>query len=293
MTSVYISNDKIQVVIGSDSGKLLTIKRIVLEPLESGCMLNGAIINANAIQQHLESMWKANKLPGGVHVVMNSPNVHTKVVETPLLPEAKLRLFLQEEFQDMESEGAPLIDYTVLQPKRPEGGALVLAAHAERTVIGEYISLFTEAKIPVESVNIANSCVIQVMRRMEQYKDKTFILTVFDGSGMMQYLFVNGLFRFAKRLRLMSEFGTPEMQEELARSLSNMIQFNKSEKNQSSITDIFVCGYPADLPQPYGQLREALGVEVSALPNADKIRMNGNALLSDYIYAVGNLLVCK
>lgn len=295
MISVYISNNSIQAVIGSDSGKRVSIKKVVLEPLEPGCMLNGAIINASAIVQHLESMWKTHHLPGNVHLVVSSSEIHTKLLTTPILPEAKLRLFLREEFQDIiESEDAdPLLDYTVLQAKTEEGGAQVLAAHVERNTLAEYVSLFTDAKISLEAINIGLSSAVSLVRRIDPLNAQTCIVAVFDGSAMMQILFVDGCYRFSKRIRLLSDPGSEELFSELARSMSNMIQFNKSEKTQSNISNIYFCGFAGESPTFYARLSEALGTSVSTFPASGVVQMNGSARLSDYLYPIGNLILAK
>lgn len=290
MTSVYISNDTIQVVIGADNGKVTSIKRIVLEPIESGSMLNGAIINGAAIQKHLAEIWKTQKLSGNVHLVIDASDIHTKLVETPLLPEAKLRSFLKEEFQENEGQEAPLIDYMVLKERTEEGGGLVLAAHTERSLVGDYAALFTEQKISLESMTPGLAAAIALMKRHSAVQGKTCIVSVFDGSMMTQILFVEGDYRFSKRSRLMSDIGTEDLFQELARSLSNMIQFNKSEKTKSNITNMFFCGFHGADDAFCGRLSDTLGAAVSVLPEEPTVHMNGSAKLSDYVFAVGNLI---
>lgn len=290
MTSVYIANQYLQVIIGTASNSGVAVKRVITEPIPDGCMLNGAIINAQEISLRLGALWKREKLSGNVHLVIDSSDMHTRVMETPLLSERALRDYLQVELQELDPQNDPLIDYMVLSPRTESGGGLVLAAQMERALVGEYLSLFSDAKITVESVIPGLAAVIGLARNHTNLRSDTCILALFDGTMMTQVLFVDGKYRFSKRTRLMNEFGTEALMDELERSLSSLLQFYRTEQRTAPLSAVYFCGYPGDSKQEFMRFYDSLGITISALPEDAFFQLDGACRLSDSIYAVGNLL---
>ena len=55
---VYITNSKIQVLMGSCVKNKLQVVNCYEEPLEEGCILNGIIMNNYSLQNTLTEMWQ-------------------------------------------------------------------------------------------------------------------------------------------------------------------------------------------------------------------------------------------
>ncbi len=290
MTSVYITNQQIQVVVGTASQSGIAVRRVMTEPLPEGCMLNGAIINPTEISQRLSALFKREKLSGNVHLVIDSSDVHTRVMETPILSERALREYLQIELQELDPMRDPLIDYMVLDPRTEAGGGLVLAAQMERTLVGDYLALFSEAKITVESIIPALAAVIDLAQHHKLLADDTCILSVFDGSMMTQILFVEGKYRFSKRIRLMNEFGTDALVEELERSFSSLLQFYRTEQRTTPLSSVYFCGFPGDVGAQFVRFLDTLGIRITALPEDAFVQTDNQCRLSDSLYVIGNLL---
>ena len=81
------------------------------------------------------------------------------------------------------------------------------------------------------------------------------------------------------------------MFEELVKILMNMIQFNKSEKSNKDITDIYFGGFLPQENSIYSRLSENLGVNVSVVPESSEIKTKIDVKISNFIYASGNLIV--
>lgn len=290
MTSVYITNRYIQAAVGTGTAGGISVKRIVTEPLPDGCMLNGAIINPTEISQRLSALFRREKLPGGVHLVVDSSDVHTRVMETPLLSERALREYLQLELQELDPMNDPLTDYMVLSRRTESGGGLVLATQMERALAGEYLGLFSDAKITVESMIPALAAVIELARNHKQLRHETCILSLFDGSMMTQILFVDGKYLFSKRTRLMNDFGTAALTEELERSLSSLLQFYRTEQRTAPLSSVYFCGFPGDADKQFAAFRDTLGIRIAALPEDPFVQTDGACRLSDSIFVIGNLL---
>lgn len=80
---VYITNSKIQVLMGSCVKNKLQVVNCYEEPLEEGCILNGIIMNNYSLQNTLTEMWQKYNLPAkGVTLVVNGSSINRKASES-------------------------------------------------------------------------------------------------------------------------------------------------------------------------------------------------------------------
>ena len=81
---VYITNSKIQVLMGSCVKNKLQVVNCYEEPLEEGCILNGIIMNNYSLQNTLTEMWQKYNLPAkGVTLVVNGSSITVKPLKVP------------------------------------------------------------------------------------------------------------------------------------------------------------------------------------------------------------------
>lgn len=290
-TSLFISNESVKITYGVHSGKKIKVKSIVNEALEEGTIINGVIMDAARLKKVLESIWKKNKyLSKKINLTIDSSSIITKIIEVPLLKESKLMTYIGSNFEDIENHEAMLLDYMVLEQRTESGGASVLAVLAEKEFVTEYTELLSSIGIKINRIDISLSCLIKLISFTEGKLAKTFIVAVFDKNVVALVLFVNGKFRFSRRIRIVSEINSEEMYDELVKILSNMIQFNKSEKTNSDITDIFMCGFLSGDNQIYRQLSDSLEVRVNVFPKLDNISVPDGFSAGDFMYPTGNLI---
>lgn len=287
-TSVYISNESIQVVTGSFSGRKVVIKDIVETKVQEGCILNGVITDAQAMKQGIESAHIDAK---SISLVIDGTSIMTKLLEVPLLKDKeKLRVVIADSFQDIENRDNMITDYMVLDEKNAQGGATVLATLVEKDFIAEYIELFESAGLKIDSIDISLSCMIKYIMNINRLIDETFVYAVVDKHTVTFVLFVEGDYRFSRRIRIMNENDTDEMFEELVRTLLNLIQFNKSEKTAHDITDFYFSGLKKADYDFYRKLTDAIGVNVSSAEIPDEIRYKGSENINNFVYAIGNII---
>ena len=287
-TSVYISNESIQVVTGSFSGKKVVIKDIVETKVQEGCILNGVITDPQAMKQSIESAHIDAK---SISLVIDGTSIMTKLLEVPLLKDKeKLRVVISDSFQDIENRDNMITDYMVLDEKNAQGGATVLATLVEKDFIAEYIELFESAGLKIDSIDISLSCMIKYIMNINRLIDETFVYAVVDKHTVTFVLFVEGDYRFSRRIRIMNENDTNEMFEELVRTLLNLIQFNKSEKSAHDITDFYFSGFKKADYDFYRKLTDAIGVNVSSADIPDEIRYKGSENINNFVYAIGNII---
>ena len=125
---VYISNNKIQVLLGSHAKNRLQVQSVCEEPLEEGCILNGIIMNAFSLQNTITQMWQKYNLPAkGVHLVVNGSSVTVKPMKIPQTAPKNVPGLIRTEFRDMENIQNLIVDYSVTNLKNPDGTCSILA----------------------------------------------------------------------------------------------------------------------------------------------------------------------
>ncbi len=288
-TSVYISNGSVHVVKGNAAGRKVNIQSINETDIAEGCILNGVITDSAGLKQSLESARIDAK---SINVVIDGSSVITKLIEVPMLKDQKsLISIIADNFQDIENRENMITDYMVLDPKNEAGGATVLATMVERDFLAEYIELFQSLGLKIESIDIALACMIKYIMNINRLFEETFVYAVVDRNMLMLTLFVDGNYRFSRRVRLMADLNNKdELFDELARVLMNLIQFNKSEKTNHDITDFYFSGFLPEGHEFYHRLTDAVGVNVAAASPPEEIKFKGTENVNDFVYAIGNLI---
>ena len=288
-TSVYISNGSVHVVKGNAAGRKVNIQSINETDIAEGCILNGVITDPAGLKQSLESARIDAK---SINVVIDGSSVITKLIEVPMLKDQKsLISIIADNFQDIENRENMITDYMVLEPKNEAGGATVLATMVERDFLTEYIELFQSLGLKIESIDIALACMIKYIMNINRLFEETFVYAVVDRNMLMLTLFVDGNYRFSRRVRLMADLNNKdELFDELARVLMNLIQFNKSEKTNHDITDFYFSGFLPEGHEFYHRLTDAVGVNVAAASPPEEIKFKGTENVNDFVYAIGNLI---
>lgn len=293
MTSVYISNENIQAVIAAKSGKKLKIKKIVTEPVAEGSIINGVITDDAALKSQLADMWKAHKLPkSDIKLVIESSSVNTKVVTLPDVSKQDYMLkLLAESFPDAD-DGEAVYDYKPLAAA-PDGGITVLGCQTERAFVKSYIELFEGAKLKLSGIDLALCGQIRLAQFCKALSGRTYVLVAIDMNTVSQFLFTNGEYRFSSRQRIIYNRDTPELADELAKMLSSLVQFNKSEKSGAEITDIYFCGFTENEINSAALMLDGT-MTFGKLPEMDEIIYpagNGRKnWLSECVFNVGNLI---
>lgn len=288
-TSVYISNGSVHVVKGNAAGRKVNIQSINETDIAEGCILNGVITDPAGLKQSLESARIDAK---SINVVIDGSSVITKLIEVPMLKDQKsLISIIADNFQDIENRENMITDYMVIDPKNEAGGATVLATMVERDFLAEYIELFQSLGLKIESIDIALACMIKYIMNINRLFEETFVYAVVDRNMLMLTLFVDGNYRFSRRVRLMADLNNKdELFDELARVLMNLIQFNKSEKTNHDITDFYFSGFLPEGHEFYHRLTDAVGVNVAAASPPEEIKFKGTENVNDFVYAIGNLI---
>ncbi len=290
---VYISNNKIQVLLGSYAKNRLQVQSVCEEPLEEGCILNGIIMNAFSLQNTITQMWQKYNLPAkGVHLVVNGSSVTVKPMKIPQTAPKNVPGLIRTEFRDMENIQNLIVDYSVTNLKNPDGTCSILAVLSTKEFIMSYVNLFKEAKIDLEVIDLVQNCLIKLMKRFKSLQGKTYAVFILDKNMLMQCLFSNDNFVMTRRSRILAEPEDPGFEREIGQNINSIIQFNKSEQTGSDITEFYLCGFPDAAVPLFPRFEENFHVQVRTFPEYTpaEITLPENMRPAEYCILLGSLI---
>lgn len=290
---VYISNNKIQVLLGSHAKNRLQVQSVCEEPLEEGCILNGIIMNAFSLQNTITQMWQKYNLPSkGVHLVVNGSSVTVKPMKIPQTAPKNIPGLIRSEFRDMENIQNLIVDYSVTNLKNPDGTCSILAVLSTKEFIMSYVNLFKEAKIDLEVIDLVQNCLIKLMKRFKSLQGKTYAVFILDKNMLMQCLFSNDNFVMTRRSRILAEPEDPGFEREIGQNINSIIQFNKSEQTGSDITEFYLSGFPDAAVPLFPRFEENFHVQVRTFPEYTpaEITLPENMRPAEYCILLGSLI---
>ena len=290
---VYISNNKIQVLLGSYVKNRLQVQSVCEEPLEEGCILNGIIMNAFSLQNTITQMWQKYNLPSkGVHLVVNGSSVTVKPMKIPQTAPKNIPGLIRTKFRDMENIQNLIVDYSVTNLKNPDGTCSILAVLSTKEFIMSYVNLFKEAKIDLEVIDLVQNCLIKLMKRFKSLQGKTYAVFILDKNMLMQCLFSNDNFVMTRRSRILAEPEDPGFEREIGQNINSIIQFNKSEQTGSDITEFYLSGFPDAAVPLFPRFEENFHVQVRTFPEYTpaEITLPENMRPAEYCILLGSLI---
>lgn len=290
---VYISNNKIQVLLGSYVKNRLQVQSVCEEPLEEGCILNGIIMNAFSLQNTITQMWQKYNLPSkGVHLVVNGSSVTVKPMKIPQTAPKNIPGLIRTEFRDMENIQNLIVDYSVTNLRNPDGTCSILAVLSTKEFIMSYVNLFKEAKIDLEVIDLVQNCLIKLMKRFKSLQGKTYAVFILDKNMLMQCLFSNDNFVMTRRSRILAEPEDPGFEQEIGQNINSIIQFNKSEQTGSDITEFYLSGFPDAAVPLFPRFEENFHVQVRTFPEYTpaEITLPENMRPAEYCILLGSLI---
>lgn len=290
---VYISNNKIQVLLGSHVKNRLQVQSVCEEPLEEGCILNGIIMNAFSLQNTITQMWQKYNLPSkGVHLVVNGSSVTVKPMKIPQTAPKNIPGLIRTEFRDMENIQNLIVDYSVTNLRNPDGTCSILAVLSTKEFIMSYVNLFKEAKIDLEVIDLVQNCLIKLMKRFKSLQGKTYAVFILDKNMLMQCLFSNDNFVMTRRSRILAEPEDPGFEREIGQNINSIIQFNKSEQTGSDITEFYLSGFPDAAVPLFPRFEENFHVQVRTFPEYTpaEITLPENMRPAEYCILLGSLI---
>lgn len=259
--SVYFSNQIIQVAIGTRARKG-TLKSVYTTIAPEGSIINGIVMDIDALGDHMKRFWDENNLPRkDVYLIVNSNKIAGKKLDVPNMNAKKSLSFIQREFADMQREDEEnTIAYTSIGTDKKTKVRKLYAEMAPKEQLREFMQIFAGMGITLKGIISSEGSIIGYARMAFTKKVSTFILQIINGNLVSNVLFVDGTFSYYNSVRCFNAPGTPEYLDDLARSLNQLEQFMSTEKIESPVERIFVAGTDADNLNVYSQIVREHGI---------------------------------
>ena len=253
-------------------------------------MLDGNILDDQPIRDVLLDLKKENV--DSVRLVVDSGQILVKCAVLPKVSHKQILQFVKDEFIDVESQYTDLLyDYAIIKDKvEGKEGQLVLCAAMEREFLKPYIDLFDEMGISLESIDIMTNSIIKLTESIPKLTNLSYVLTVINGQDVIHYLFINGQYEIANRIRIFSDRGTVAFITELSNSLTKLMQFTKGTYKDAQLEKIYFAGletYEEDMLM--STISSNLSIETSRFkPTNHTCSKDNNFPIHKYLF-VGSL----
>lgn len=241
-TVIYLTTTGIEVLSGEYKNQNLQISDYNIYELPAGSMINGVIINKEAIKPVLEEVAKT---VSKAKLVISTSQLLRKILNTPKLTHEEMIDLIKYELKQPgaeESSDEMVYDYAIIDEK-PEGkeGIEVLAVAIPKEFIAKYIELFGEAKIELTGIDASYNALHKLFDSVAELKDKVFIIANLRGSDIAVSLYKGKNEIFVQNSRIFSEAGTPNYINEINSIILKMINFNLANYREYEVSDIYFC----------------------------------------------------
>lgn len=290
--SVYLSNDKLQAVIGEGSKKGIQIKAVLETALPEGCLINGTIADEGQLQEEVARIWKEYQLPKkDVALVVESNQIISRQITVPGLKDKEVLSVIEKEFMDIDKK-LPLYDYMQLKSRRGSKTAPVIASFAEGQMVEAYIKLFNHLGVSLVSITSTLCAAVKLFEMSDFFTGKTCVVMLMENNGVTSYLLENGTYIYHSRTRLFAEEGTVDRTNEISRVLSTMVQFEASRKSGYKLEQVYFGGLTKDGAPLFNNIALTLNLEAGPLEAVKEVKLSPGVEqpLSNMIYAAGNLI---
>lgn len=253
--SVYLSNQLIQVAVGS-RGPKASVKQIYVTTAPEGSIINGIIMDADALSEHLKKFWNDNKIPTkDIYLILNSNKIVGKNIGVPNMNRKKTIEFIQREFSDMQrDEEENYLAFIPIGKDKNSKLNYIYSEFAPKDQIREFVTLFNNIGLWLKGIISGEGSIIGYANVKLAKKCKTFILQVINGNLVSNILFADGEFKYYSSIRCFNEPGSEGYYEDLARSVTQLGQFMQVQKITSKVERIFIAGTSRDELRFYSQV---------------------------------------
>lgn len=292
--SVYLSETVIDVAVGQVVNGRLQVHRVRSIPLKDGVLINDKIMEEDNLKQALRSVkeWYP-QYKNSVRLVIGGRAV-TKAVQIPAMGHRQMLEVARRELMGYcQGQEDMVYDYSVLRRGSKNMGNTILCGGLERCVIETYQRLFSDCGMRVKTMGIALNSVVNLAGCLESLGEGTFILAVLDGRNLMLTLYIDGLYTYTSRLRLLPDGRDEELLKEIGESVNAIVKFYGFQGDGEGLKILYVCAVNGTRGDGFWKPISTLtGLTVRPLPAEGIGRQGGDPgfCLGDHIFAVGNLI---
>jgi hypothetical protein len=290
-TVLYLANQQIQVVTGSPGEKKVTVQNAYTADAPEGSIINGIIMDAELFVEFIKEFWQTNRLSSkDVILVIKSSKFVGKTIELPVLNASKTIEYIEREFSDIRKEENEIYGYIPLASS-DKSMRRIYAEGVSPEFIKEYIEIFQEAGISVKSVYSGESSLISLTNMTMAAWYKTFVMLIADNTTLTTLLWVNGSFYHFNSVRCFHEQGTEEYAMDVARSVTQIVQFMQAHQVEYSLEAIRLAGIPDVNIRQYEIAMNSQGINVPIEPFESSVLSADSADVQSYLNATSGLVI--
>lgn len=290
-TVVYISNENISVVKAQVKRDVIKVVDCFHIPLTEGTMLNGVIIDENALKSSLKQL--SIKGMNEVYLIVDSAKILAKTASVPKMKESQILQFVKDELSSVDDSSQNIVyDFSYLGvDSEAKGASKILCVGVERQFIEGYIEVFNEAGIRILAIDYAINVLISLVKELSGFIDKTYAISQIDGQNMISVLFINNEYALTNRSRIFANRGTIDYENEMIGVVSQLKQFSSSSQQDLPMSHIYFFGLnDHEEGSLFERIESTLNLHASRLPKSKAIYVENSRQsfdVNDYAYCIG------
>ena len=288
--TVFLSNTNIQIVVGSGSATGANVKRLVSVSIPNGAVLNGVVMDENALVAAIKECWKINKLPkGDVTLILNSPQLRANFIDLPVMPDKKTTEYVQRETKDARLS-KPVSSWYLVERNPKLKTQKIVSETADAQFIDTYVSIFQRAGIRLIDIHDGVTRAINLLKGAT--RNQTVVYMILDGTSLVTIFFEKGLYYYHSTKRVFNQPGSSEFAREIFSAISEIRQFASVQKLEDSIEEIQFAGLGE---QQVSRLADDMGdidsnIKLSAVSCPSYVKSKNNSKQFPYfVYPIAGL----
>ena len=288
--TVFLSNTNIQIVVGSGSATGANVKRLVSVSIPNGAVLNGVVMDENALVAAIKECWKINKLPkGDVTLILNSPQLRANFIDLPVMPDKKTTEYVQRETKDARLT-KPVSSWYMVERNPKLKTQKIVSETADAQFIDTYVSIFQRAGIRLIDIHDGVTRAINLLKGAT--RNQTVVYMILDGTSLVTIFFEKGMYYYHSTKRVFNQPGSSEFAREIFSAISEIRQFASVQKLEDSIEEIQFAGLGE---QQVSRLADDMGdidsnIKLSAVSCPSYVKSKNNSKQFPYfVYPIAGL----
>lgn len=259
-TIVYLSNQQVQVVIGSPGKNKIHIDRCYEAQAPEGSIINGIVMDTDSFVGFMKEFFSANRIPmKDVTLVINSSKFVGKSVEMPKMNRKRAFSFIEREFADMNRSGDCLYSYLSLGSGTGKTERVYVES-IEPDFIKEYLEIFREIGIQIKTILSGESSLIGLTAMTIGRVHRNFSMIIADSNILTTILWIDGSFYYFNSSRCFYEPDTEDYAADVARSVSRLVQFMQANQLEQHLECIVIAGIGRENLPMYRKAVEQMGI---------------------------------
>lgn len=263
-TVVYLANLQMKVVLGTATNNGINVKQAYTFDTPEGSIINGMVMDVDAFSSFLNSVWESNNFSKkDITLVINSNKFIGRTIELPVLSDRQTVDFIAREYGDMGKEEDYYFSYVNVanaEGKRKK----IYAEGITPDFIKDYIDLFNLAGIKLTEIYSGESGLISFTGYTLAKESRSFVMLLADEMTFTTILWLDGAFYYYNSARCFHEQGTAEYASDIARSLSQLMQFMKAHQIETPLENIYLAGVSKEDEGLYRNAIMEMGIDVPA-----------------------------